>query len=115
MKNVIKKIPEIVVTNIGKMITPAVGIILDDYVFDIEFPANRMSWTFDRSQNLVLDIDLENRRFHIVKSKNGWIGNETITLRVTNHSGKSVSSSLNGQVIEAGAHPIIPAIPAIAL
>jgi len=112
---IIKKIPEIIVTSMGKMIKPVMGIILDDYVFDIDFPSNRMSWTFDRSQNLALDIDLENRRFHIVKSKNGWIGNETITLRVTNPSGKSVSSSVNVQVIEAGAPPILSEIPAIKL
>ena len=112
---IIKEIPEIIVTSMGEMIKPVMGIILDDYVFDIDFPSNRMSWTFDRSQNLVLDIDLENRRFHIVKSKNGWIGNETITLRVTNPSGKSVSSSINVQVIEAGAPPILSEIPAIEL
>ena len=112
---IIKKMPEIIVTSMGKMIKPVMGIILDDYVFDIDFPSNRMSWAFDRSQNLVLDIDLENRRFHIVKSKNGWIGNETITLRVTNPSGKSVSSSINVQVIEAGAPPILSEIPAIKL
>ena len=112
---IIKKMPEIIVTSMGKMIKPVMGIILDDYVFDIDFPSNRMSWTFDRSQNLVLDIALENRRFHIVKSKNGWIGNETITLRVTNPSGKSVSSSINVQVIEAGAPPILSEIPAIEL
>ena len=112
---VIKKIPEIVVTNIGKMITPAVGIILDDYVFDIEFPANRMSWTFDRSQHLLLDIDLENRRFHIVKSKNAWIGKEKVTLRATNPNGKSVSASIDVQIIEAGAPPILSEIPAVML
>ena len=112
---VIKKIPEVIVTNIGKMITPAMGIILDDYVFDIEFPSNHMSWTFDRNQNLILDIDLENRRFHIVKSKNGWIGAEKVTLRATNPNGKSVSTSIDVRVIEAGAPPILSEIPAMKL
>ena len=97
------------------MITPAMGIILDDYVFDIEFPSNHMSWTFDRNQNLILDIDLENRRFHIVKSKNGWIGAEKVTLRATNPNGKSVSTSIDVRVIEAGAPPILSEIPAMKL
>ncbi|SVC23724.1 uncharacterized protein METZ01_LOCUS276578, partial [marine metagenome] len=112
---VIKKIPEVIVTNIGKMITPAMGIILDDYVFDIEFSSNRMSWTYDQNQNLILDIDLEDRRFHIVKSKDGWIGAEKVTLRATNPNGKSVSTSIDVRVIEAGAPPILSEIPAVKL
>ena len=112
---VIKEIPEVIVTNVGQMITPVTGIILDDYVFDIEFPSNRMSWTFDQSQNLVLDINLESRRFHILKSKNGWIGTEKVTLRATNPSGKAVATSIDVRVIEAGAPPILSEIPAMKL
>jgi len=67
-------------TGIG---APFVPISLDDYVNDMEDPAQALTWSYTTKLGSQLIVSIDENRNLLVSPNGGWSGTEVLTLKVT--------------------------------
>jgi len=112
---VVSDIPDIIATNDGKLSSTVEDrglnrtFDLDDYVSDFDNKSDELIWSV--SDNVNVDVLIDDATHEVTFKSDGWIGSEKITFTVTDPDSQSGSDTSIITLISEKAEPIVLDIP----